>query len=174
MAPKQKPGRSKQDYRTPPEFLAAVKAKFGIDEFDWDLAATRDFDSMTDTSVSERCFTESDDALADDSIWPANGGWNWLNPPYAHIAPWVKKAWESLSERGAHTLMLVPAGVGANWWRDWVHDKAFVYLLNGRISFDGNAPYPKDCVLLAYGHSDPESMYDVWTWTTDIPKEPSA
>ncbi len=40
--PKQKPGRSKQDYGTPPEFLDAVKARFRIEAFDCDLAASHD------------------------------------------------------------------------------------------------------------------------------------
>jgi phage N-6-adenine-methyltransferase len=163
MAPKQKPGRSKQDYRTPPEFLAAVKRKFCIEKFDWDLAAD------ARNSVAGACFFDAGhDALASDSAWPAHGGWNWLNPPYAHIAPWVRRAWFTWGERGGRTLVLVPAGVGSNWWRDWVHRKAHVYLLNGRLSFDGKAPYPKDCVLLAYGLP---LGYDVWTWTNSIPKE---
>jgi hypothetical protein len=33
--PEQKPGRSKQDYSTPVEFLDAVKRRFGIEVWDW-------------------------------------------------------------------------------------------------------------------------------------------
>jgi hypothetical protein len=49
----------------------------------------------------------------------------------------VKKAHEEMI-KGARTAMLVPAGVGANWWRDHVHNKAHVLLLNGRIMFVGH------------------------------------
>lgn len=38
--PRQKPGRSKQDYRTPRAFLVAVKGLLGIEDFTIDLAAS--------------------------------------------------------------------------------------------------------------------------------------
>jgi hypothetical protein len=37
--PKQKPGRSRQTYATPPAFIAAVKARLGIERFSHDFAA---------------------------------------------------------------------------------------------------------------------------------------
>lgn len=86
-----------------------------------------------------------------------------LKRPYAHIAPWVGRAW-SESRKGAHVLMLLPAGVGSNWWRDFVHEKARVLLLNGRLTFGGEtAPYPKDLVLLEYGPKVYPG-YTVWNW----------
>ena len=56
---------------------------------------------------------------------------------------------------------LVPAAVGSNWFRGYVHKKALVLFLNGRLSFDGKAPYPKDCLLAVYGV---KAGYDVWKW----------
>lgn len=154
MAPKQKPGRSKQDYKTPPEFLTAVKARLGIVSFALDLAAS------PENAVAERHYTEEADAFK--NPWHSNG-WAFCNPPYAHLSPWVERAY-SLSRLGARIAMLVPAGVGANWWRDHVHCKACVLLLNGRITFVGETtPYPKDCVLLLYG-PDVAPGYDVWSW----------
>jgi hypothetical protein len=97
-------------------------------------------------------------------------GWNWLNPPFSDLRTWVQKALEE-SRQGAHTAMLVPAGVGANWWRDWVHTKARVLLLNGRITFVGhNQPYPKDCALLLY---EPNVIpaYETWTWMDERHRE---
>ena len=53
--------------------------------------------------------------------------------------------------------MLVPAGVGSNWWKAWVHHKAYVFLLNGRITFVGQPTcYPKDCCLLYYTTKNPQ------------------
>lgn len=156
MTPTQKPGRSKQDYGTPPEFLAAVKSRLGIDGFAVDLAADRD------NSVADEFYTSTNSALLQRYDWLFSG-WCWCNPPYARIGPWVEKAYVE-SRRGARVAMLLPAGVGANWWREWVHGKAFVLLLNGRITFVGEtAPYPKDCALLLYG-PDIAPGYDVWTW----------
>lgn len=182
--PAQKPRRSKQDYQTPPEFLAAVKHKLGIREFIIDLAAD---DGNT---VADLYYDRDQDALAPTSSWFFEGGWNWLNPEFGDIAPWVEKSWRE-RQLGAQTAVLIPAGVGANWWRDWVHEKAHVLLLNGRLCFirdwattidpatlkPGKGParcytspplYPKDCCLLLYSpHLAPG--YAVWTWPKEIP-----
>lgn len=157
--PKQKPGRSKQDYQTPSAFLAAVKHRLSIVTFDIDLAASGQ------NTAARRYYSEAQNALV--QPWKVGLGWNWLNPPFANIGPWAERAWLQ-SQEGAQTAMLVPAGVGANWFRDFVHGKAQVLLLNGRITFVGETmPYPKDCCLLLYGpHVTP--VYTVWTWPKQI------
>lgn len=153
--PAQKPGRSKQDYCTPKEFLEAVCDRFVIEQFVLDVAAS------ADNAIAPNYYDEADDGLK--QVWWADG-WTWCNPPYANIRPWVEKAWnESLA--GAQVAMLIPASVGANWWRDWVHDKAHVWFLNGRLSFDGIAPYPKDLALLIYT-PHVKGGYRVWDWRT--------
>lgn len=162
--PQQKPGRSKQDYRTPPLFLDAVRRRFGITAFSIDLAADEA------NTVAPLFYSEADDALK--QPWrTADRNWAWCNPPFANIAPWVEKAYRS-TRSGARVLMLLPAGVGANWWRDWVDGKAFVLFLNGRITFVGETmPYPKDCVLLVYG-PDVAPGTQVWSWaakSTTVP-----
>lgn len=154
--PAQKPGKSKQDYATPPEFIAAVKHRLRIEAFVVDLAAS------AENTKSANYFTKEDDALSGDWEGAADhygGGWMWLNPPFADIAPWAKKCKESLPTRIA---LLVPAAVGSNWWRDYVDGKAHVLLLNGRISFDGVGPYPKDCALCLYTAF--AQGYEVWDW----------
>ena len=155
--PAQKPGRSKQDYGTPPELLAAVKARLGIEQFDCDLAA-----DDCNAVVSDCYYTAVDSSLELRS-WLMRGGWNWLNPPFSRIEPWVARAYWEWRIRNVRTAVLIPAAVGANWWRDHVHDKCCVLFLNPRITFVGcKDPYPKDCALLLYG-AHPEG-YDVWTW----------
>lgn len=148
--PEQKPGRSKQDYSTPEEFIRAVKARLGINGFYIDFAADKTNHKAT------KWFDEVNNSLLQDwADWGA--GWAWLNPPFGHIEPWARKCAES----GIKIAFLVPAAVGSNWFRDWVDGKARVLLLNGRLSFDGIAPYPKDCVLCLYGA---EPGYEVWSW----------
>jgi phage N-6-adenine-methyltransferase len=152
--PRQQPGRSKQDVRTPSDFLAAARSLLGIEAFTVDLAATRE------NTVAPKFYSVRANALV--QPW-ALGGWNWLNPEYSDIAPWVKKAYEE-KLKGAQTAVLIPAGVGANWWRDHVHGRAHVLLLNGRITFVGHhQPYPKDCALLIYAKAWP-AEYDCWSW----------
>jgi len=154
VMPVQKPGRSKQNYQTPVEFIEAVMDRLGITSFGYDLAAEEG---------NQQCLwflDEDTDALSvnwDDLLLP--GEWAWLNPPFAQIAPWAKKCAES----DINIAFLVPAAVGANWFRDYVDGTARVLLLNGRLSFDGKAPYPKDCVLCLYGPMI-EPGYEVWSW----------
>ena len=152
--PVQKPGRSKQDYRTPATFLTAVKTLLGIEEFAVDLAA----DALN--TVAKKYHTE-----AVTQAWDHWGlDWAWLNPPYATIEPWVLKA----ATARMNIAMLLPASVGANWWKQWVHRRAKVLFLNGRLAFIPDKPtwlYPKDCALLLYGpRTAAYDDYDVWTW----------
>lgn len=176
MAPKQKPGRSKQNYGTPAAFIRAVKRRLEIDYFDCDLAAD-EHNAKADTFL-----TKEDDALSAPT-WKLDSGWNWLNPPFAHIDPWAAKAFEEMTLHEVRTAMLIPAGVGSNWWRDHVHGKALALLLNGRLIFDGTPinpktgkpdAYPKDCALLLYSREDYDAIqkngdwpYDVWEWKKD-------
>lgn len=161
MEPKQKPGRSRQDYGTPPEFIAVVKKQLRIMEFDCDLAA----------SAENAVASEWSESAMEMPTWRVGNGWNWLNPPFGKIGPWVERAYREAKTDGAKTAVLIPAGVGANWWRDWVHDKADVQFLNGRLTFVGcTDPYPKDCALLLY---HPIAIaaggyYSVWPWQSFV------
>jgi phage N-6-adenine-methyltransferase len=157
MMPEQKPHRSKQDYCTPPEFLDALKWKLGIDYFMLDLAAT------AENTVAFLFYDETRDSLKQD--WKSDG-WGFCNPPYANIRPWVQKAWFE-SQLGAKVAMLVPASTGSNWWRDWVDGKACVLFMNGRLSFDGIAPYPKDTAILLYDRTY-VGGYGVWNWRKEV------
>ena len=145
-------GSSKQDYQTPREFITAVYQRLLIPGFELDAAAS------PKNAVSPLYYDENVNGLE----WPWMT-WTWCNPPFSNIAPWVRKAWEE-SLKGASSAVLIPSSVGANWWKDWVHDKAHVLLLNGRITFVGQEhPYPKDCALLLYT-PQVRGGYEVWSW----------
>src|SRR3990167_10084396 len=170
MAPPQKPGRSKQDYGTPEEFLIAVRRRLQIEAFAWDLAATRGVNECSPYG----CYTLEEDALAGDISRWLFPGWIWCNPPYATISPWVERAYHA-GQVGGHFAVLIPASVGANWWGDFVERKAQIIPLNGRITFVG-APdgYPKDCALLLYG-PDVRIGYDsAWRWMDTLTEEERA
>lgn len=175
--PVQKPGRSKQNYETPTDFLSAVKRRLRIPSFCHDFAA----DAFNTKAVTY--FDKQRDALSVPN-WAdvCASGWGWLNPEFSDIDPWAAKCWET-SQAGGHVALLVPAGVGANWYRDCVHRKACVLALNGRLCFVKDwattvdpsprnttgayytsAPlYPKDCLLCLYG-SSVSPTFDVWSW----------
>lgn len=153
--PAQKPHRSEQDVRTPPEFLVEVQERFGF--IMWDLAAT------AENTVAAWHFGPG--GMSEDSLtaeWPRSG-LLWLNPPYGNIAPWAKKCAQAC-ELGSRIAMLVPASVGANWFNAWVRPYAYVFEITPRLTFVGHShPYPKDLILAVY---TPEGFVgrDSWHW----------
>lgn len=166
--PEQKPGRSKQDYATPANFIAAVKARLGITRFAHDFAADgtnrqapTHFDEETDALTVPRW-----ELSLRANCCPTSGEcWGWLNPPYSDIGPWAKRCKET-ALAGGSIAFLVPAGVGANWYRDFVDGHALVLALNGRLAFMPDKPkwlYPKDCILALYSPTIAPG-FEVWTW----------
>lgn len=165
--PAQKPGRSKQDYATPEDFIRAVKSYLGITRFAHDFAAD------ASNRKAATFFDEEADALSIPR-WALSlvqggcegGNWGWLNPPFSKIGPWAKRCAET-KRAGGSIAFLVPAAVGSNWFRDYVDGQARVLLLNGRIAFMPEQPkwlYPKDCILALYSPTIAPG-YTVWTWT---------
>jgi phage N-6-adenine-methyltransferase len=154
--PKQKPGRSVQDVRTPPELLRAIEQAFGVREWNIDLAAN------SDNRIVGRFLglgsSESEDALAVpwDFYYDC-----WLNPPFANIKPWVAKCATAM-HRG-RIFALLPAAVGSNWYAAHVHGVAHVVALSPRVTFVGHkAPYPKDLILAVYGPV--KGGFSTWKW----------
>lgn len=147
-------GLSFQEYTTPSEFIDAVKARFNVKLFAFDLAASKE-----NSKAGSHFYSESDDSLVKD--WTKLKGELWLNPPFGTIAPWAQKCSESRKGLDRRIFLLVPAAVGSNWYSNYVHKKALVVFLNGRISFDGKNGYPKDCMLCVYGV--PPGII-VWRW----------
>lgn len=171
MMPAQKPHRSRQDYQTPPEFLAAVTRRFG--EIAWDLAA------HAQNTVVEDGYFGPGSAITADALgiewrrsWVKNDGWFWLNPPFADIAPWAEKCAEEM-QRGARILLLVPASVGSQWYARSVVPVAHTLFLAPRLTFVGEtAPYPKDLMLCVYAHG--LTGCSTWQWAPARPRKRSA
>lgn len=162
--PQQKPGKSKQDYRTPADFIAAVKRRLGIAEFAIDLAA------HAGNTQAKSWFGPGSDSYTDAFKAPSwarycRHGWGWLNPEFANIDPWARRC-AATADEGGSVAFLVPAGVGANWYRDHVDGKALVLALNGRLAFIPDQPdwlYPKDCILALYSPLVPAG-FEIWSW----------
>jgi phage N-6-adenine-methyltransferase len=155
--PEQKPGRSKQDYRTPKEFIEAVESRFGRLQFD--LAATHR------NTAAPQFYSPKDDSLKSPWLEAAIPGTRfWLNPPFGDIEPWAARCnfyRDYAVRKQCYIFFLVPASVGSNWYASHVHGKALVLFLSPRLSFDGKNPYPKDCLLACYG---PAPDYETWRW----------
>jgi phage N-6-adenine-methyltransferase len=155
--PVQKPGESFQNYQTPDAFRWAALKLLGQKTWSWDLAASKE-----NSQSPYGYYNEELDAFT--KPWNVWDGWIWLNPPYKDIRPWAEKCYQS-SQIGAKIAFLVPASVGANWYRDFIHNKAYVLFLNGRLAFIPDKPnwlYPKDLILVLYNKWAIGS--NVWDW----------
>lgn len=156
---------SKQDYRTPADFMAAVVGRFGPIAFDLAATAANSQHPRFYSPIPDP-LAVGVDALAQDWSRATPGGLLWLNPPFSNVEPWAKKC-EMEASHGARIAFLVNAAVGSNWARTYVLPCAETYLLNGRLCFDGKNVFPKDCMLALYG-TRRTPMIRLWEWKKDI------
>ena len=168
--PRQKPGKSKQDYRTTPELLLAIEKEFHVEEWDVDLAA----DPSTAIAINHNeeaphrapraLFLGPGSELGENSLavdWSQFPGDAWLNPPFARIEPWAEKC--ATTVRSGRIFLLVPASVGSNWYRDHVDGKAHVVATSPRVIFVGEKQgYIKDLVLAVF--SGIRGGFSTWRW----------
>jgi phage N-6-adenine-methyltransferase len=153
--PVQKPGRSRQDYGTPWEFIFAVTARFG--PIACDLAAS------AENAKAAAFYDKARDSLSVSWSTEHPTGNLWLNPEFADLEPWAEKcASESLKRQGL-IFLLTPASIGSNWFAAHVNRKAMVLGLSPRLQFEGTtAPYPKDLSLSIFGMGF--NGFDCWRW----------
>ena len=157
--PAQKPGKSKQDYGTSKELIAAIERRFGAINFD--LAA------HAENTKCKNYYNEEQNSLEQD--WTKLEGNLWLNPPFKDIAPWAEKCKNSISPN-IKILFLVPASIGSNWFADYVIDFSNIYILTPRITFeDCSDPYIKDCILCIYGEEKSFFGLDYFKWKRELP-----
>lgn len=153
VMPIQKPGRSVQIVGTPDNFLAAFEERFGYIIFD--LAATSE-NSVLGVSHYGPDSINGEDALRED--WSKLRGNLWLNPPFAKIGPWAKKAGE-----GGNVNLLVPLS-SSKWSAKYCWNVGMVHPLLPRLTFKGHTkPYPKDLMLVRYGHGITPGC-ELWRW----------
>jgi phage N-6-adenine-methyltransferase len=153
-------GSSRQDYETPDDFIQAVEARFG--KLDFDLAAS------AENTKAPLFYTEEDNSLA--RRWDDLEGNLWLNPPFTDIGAWAGKCCMTKLSPQTRILFLVPASVGSEWYRLYVHDRAYVLTLSPRLTFKGcKDPYPKD-MLLAVFNGPKLSGFEPWRWDKKLDK----
>jgi len=165
--PKQKPGKSKQDYGTPWVLIRAIEARFG--PIIVDLAAS------AENAKAPVYVTKEEDTFKVDwsEAWP--DGNLFLNPEFSDITPYVAKCAFEQAERGkGRIILLVPAAVGSEWFANHVEGKARVITLRPRIPFDGCPVNPKtgkvdgyikDCMLCVFG--EPPG-FESWRWDANV------
>lgn len=116
------PAPIRDKYRTPPYVFKAFDDEF---HFDKDVAASDDNHLVADY------ITEEMDALDLATPW---GKFNWCNPPYSDIDPWVLRA-AIEKDAGNSTAMLIPADTSTGWFlRAWISCDE-VRFVSGRLAF---------------------------------------
>jgi phage N-6-adenine-methyltransferase len=120
------------EWPTPPAFFAKLNRRY---QFTLDPCAT------ADNAKCALYFTKEQDGLQQD--WGTHRVF--CNPPYGReIGKWARKCFEA-SQGGALVVLLVPARTCAKWFHEWVHGKADIKFIRGRLRFGGadtSAPFP--------------------------------
>jgi hypothetical protein len=93
------------------------------------------------------------------------GGLLWDNCEWADGDRWSARHREE-AKKGAHSLLLTHVAI-SRWFKTNVVGHADIYLLLGRMSFDGKNVYPKDCMLSHY-HRDARGKMCLWDWRADL------
>ena len=116
-------------WATPAWLYRYAEYRFGV--FDLDVCASHD---------SYKCrpyFTIEDNSLI--QPWAL---FNWCNPPYSNIRPWVEKA-ALEANIGNSTVMLLPADFSTQWFKLVWDLSSDILILNRRIQFIGAKGSPK-------------------------------
>jgi hypothetical protein len=148
---------ARQDYCSPPELLEAVQVRFG--QITFDAACT------TENAVAAFGYAyPAVDALAAD--WSELADQRvWITPPFGLSRAFARKAAES--QQGLMrplVMLLVPASVDSNWYREHTHGKALVLPLSPRITFVGQpAPINRPLMLCVYGPYITPG-FEPWQW----------
>lgn len=155
-------GSSEQCVQTQPDLIAAVERLFG--PLTWDLAANQD-----NTQCGDRYFgpgsPHGEDSFQVDWLDYIHGNVMWLNPPYSNITPWAERCATFVRAGGqSRILLLIPASISTNYYRDFIYPYSMTLALNGRLQFVGyEDAYPKDMMLCVYGQGLGK-QFDVWDW----------
>jgi hypothetical protein len=186
---------SQQNSQTPRELIEAIERYFDV-KFVFDIACTT-FDKVTPNGYY---FDEGVNALEQDwSTIP----WNqneaaWLNPPWKRIRPWAKKCsegtesqvWDATHETelwmpGIPIFSLFPAGVGSDWFSDYVLGQAAVYCISPRPTYlDPRTGLPfvskqtgksqtglNDCLLVDWNCTKNDVGVYAWKWREKVSRK---
>lgn len=155
--------KTKQDYETPNEFLDAVKMLLGIERegFSCDLACSKENKKANFMFVDYACDSLASDWSGVMANYLLGTGWNWLNPPFNNIKPFVEKCVDA-KYNGIKIAVLTP--IETTEWAQLCFKHAEVRLLIGRITFmPETSCFPKPCMLSLFDSSRAPNI-SLWDW----------
>ena len=102
------PEKEKDLAQTPQWFVASLERLIG-QPFDLDVCCLQ-------KTAKARCHYSINDGNDGLSL-PWNSGFNFCNPPFSKIAPWIEKAAAEAGSRSATTAMIIPAKIETGYYR---------------------------------------------------------
>jgi len=152
FTPKPKPERAyilkaqKTDWETPPKFFDELWEEFNGFHLDPACALT-DYTAEKIIAAGGKGFDIEADGLKQDWF-----GRVWLNPPYGdEEVSWIRKAYEETQNGNASLVVaLLPVRTDTIRWHKYIHGKAEVRFIKGRLRFVGapaSAPFPSCLVI---------------------------
>lgn len=113
-----------QNWQTPAAVFAWASRHVG--GFDLDAAAD------AENALCARYLTRAEDGLI--AAWL--GRRVWINPPFADVKAWMRRAFESVFCGEIQlACMLVPAALETDWFRTYAKRASAIYLLHPRIKY---------------------------------------
>lgn len=129
---------STDEWATPQDFFQTLDEEFHF---------TLDPCSTDNNAKCKLHYTLKDNGLEQD--W--GGQIVFCNPPYGRtIKEWVRKAYEESSKPNTTVVMLLPARTDTAWFWDYIHGKATIRFVRGRLHFNESkqgAPFPSMVVV---------------------------
>lgn len=143
-----RPVTQKDKWETPEHIFRKLDQEFHF---------TLDPCAETHTAKCKKYFTIEEDGLSKD--W--KGETVFCNPPYSNenIDMWMEKCYNESLKPNTTVVALVAVSASANWWHEWVLNKAELRFVERRVQFVG-APYTAtfSSVIVVFGRSGIKSF----------------
>lgn len=134
---------------TPRHFLAAIEDAFGAISID-------PCGHPASNVMADRYIMIEEDGLK--TRW--SGRVAFVNPPFSAAAVWIERCHQAWRDGEVETVVLLcPARTHIRAFTEYVHEKADVVLLSGRLQFDNaadGAGFPLGLMVAAWGATESE------------------
>lgn len=167
MGDKTLSSKGDQERSTPWDFIGQVRARWPIV---FDLAAKKK------NAKHSSYFNKWDNSLEQDWIglykkleYNSKGHiqYLWLNPPFKHVTPWMKKCAITSNLYGVRIVTLTLASRGTTWYHQHVKPYALSLVLRRRLTFIGEKqPFTKELMLNIYDDGITGEGYLDWPEST--------
>jgi phage N-6-adenine-methyltransferase len=159
----------RQEWQTPPDFVAALKKEFAIDI---DVAADES------NAIVPKFITKKQNSLSTHTSWFLGMDRTaYCNPPFGQMDLWIERAIRETETLGTTALVLGMCAPSTSWWKTAEAFTDEIRLLSPRVQFQPppgikKTSNPRECALFVFrGNMKPNCH--IWTWYWKQQKEES-